>query len=57
MCQKLGEKFASPNHAGPVDIVTFLDIKEEDEMLRIKQDAYQQVKYLVEHLRNHEEEA
>ncbi len=57
MCQKLGEKFASPDHAGPVDIVAFLDIKEDEERQRIKQDAYQQVKYLVEHIRYHEEES
>jgi len=51
MCQKLEEKFASPEHAGPADIVSFLEIEEEDEMLRVKQDAYQKVKYLVERIK------
>ena len=48
MCEKLKEKFASPDHAGPTDIVAFLDISDEDEILRIKQDAYQRVKYLID---------
>ena len=51
MCEKLEEKFASPDHAGPADIVAFLGISEEDEILRIKQDAYQQIKYLTETIR------
>lgn len=50
MCEKLGEKFASPEHAGPADIVAFLAVSEEDEILRIKQDAYQQIKYLIENI-------
>ena len=28
MCQKLDEKFASPQHAGPTDVVTFMGITE-----------------------------
>lgn len=51
MCQKLEEKFASPKHAGPADIVSFLEIEGEDEVLRVKQDAYQKVKYLLERIR------
>ena len=31
MCQKLDEKFASPQHAGPTDVVTFMGITEEEE--------------------------
>ena len=50
MCEKLSEKFASPDHAGPEDIVAFLDISEEDEILRIKQDAYQRVNYLIQNI-------
>lgn len=50
MCQKLGDKFASSEHAGPADIVAFLGIEEDDEILRVKQDAYQKVKYLVEQI-------
>lgn len=48
MKQKLQEKFASINHAGPADIVSFLGITDEDEIARIKQDAYQKINYLVE---------
>ncbi len=51
MCQKLEEKFASVNHAGPVDVVSFMGITSEEEQERIKQDAYQKVQYLVERLR------
>lgn len=51
MCQKLEEKFASPDHAGPADIVSFLEVEDEEEILRIKQDAYRKVKYLVDHIK------
>ena len=50
-CQKLDEKFASVEHAGPIDVVSFLDINDEEERERIKQDAYQKVHYLVEKLK------
>lgn len=51
MCQKLEEKFASPEHAGPVDIISFLRITDEEEVLRIKQDVYQKVHYLVNRIK------
>lgn len=47
MKEKLQEKFASIDHAGPADIVSFLGITDEDESARVKQDAYQKVKYLI----------
>ena len=47
MKEKLQEKFASINHAGPKDIVSFLGITEEDEIARVKQDVYQKVSYLI----------
>ncbi len=50
MCQKLSEKFASANHSGPTDIVAFLDVTDEEEQMRIKQDAYQKVNYLIKTL-------
>lgn len=50
MKEKLQEKFASVDHAGPVDIVSFLAITNEDESSRIKQDAYQKIKFLVDKL-------
>lgn len=52
MKEKLQEKFASINHAGPADIVSFLGITDEDEIARVKQDAYQKIKYLVGSLDN-----
>ncbi|MDE7284838.1 MAG: hypothetical protein K2N85_14830 [Lachnospiraceae bacterium] len=51
MCQKLEEKFASIQHVGPVDVVTFLGLTDEEEIERIKQDAYQKVHYLVNKLK------
>ncbi len=48
MRERLDEKFASPEHAGPSDIVAFLDINDEEEKARIKQDAYQKVHFLVD---------
>ena len=51
MCQRLGEKFATENHAGPIDVVSFLGIVDEEEKARIKQDAYQKVHYLVNKLK------
>ena len=47
MVQKLNEKFASYRHAGPVDIVSFLSIDDEEERARIQQDAFQKIHYLV----------
>lgn len=47
MCQKLSEKFASDMHAGPIDIVRFLGRTDEEENARIRQDAYQKVRYLI----------
>ena len=52
MKEKLQEKFTSMNHAGSADIVSFLGITDEDEIVRVKQDAYQKVKYLVKKLEN-----
>ncbi len=50
MGKKLREKFASAEHAGPADIVAFLDIMDDEEKARVKQDAYQKVKYLTSKL-------
>lgn len=50
MKEKLQEKFASVNHAGPVDIVSFLGITDDEEIERVKQDAYQKIHYLVDKL-------
>jgi len=50
MRQKLSEKFASPEHSGPIDVVSFLDIRDVEYREQVKQDAYQRVKYLVDAL-------
>lgn len=50
MGRKLEEKFASVDHAGPMDVVSFLGIEDEEEVERIKQDVYQKVHYLVDKL-------
>ena len=47
MKEKLQEKFASIEHAGPADIISFLGITDEDDAARMKQDAYQKVRYLT----------
>ena len=50
MKEKLQDKFASVDHAGPADIASFFGITDEDEIARIKQDAYQKVHFLVKKL-------
>ena len=51
MKDKLQEKFASVNHSGPADIVSFLGITDEEEIARVKQDAYQKINYLVKRIK------
>ena len=51
MCQKLNEKFASVQHCGPMDVINFLGLADEEEIMRIRQDAYQKIHYLVERIR------
>lgn len=50
MCRKLKEKFASENHSGAVDTAAFTGIDDEEEILRVRQDAYQKIKYLTDSL-------
>lgn len=50
MCSKLKEKFASAEHAGPMDIAAFLNVGDDEEEIRIMQDAYQKIKYLTDKL-------
>ena len=47
MKQRLAEKFASENHAGPVDVAEFMDLLSEDEADIIKRDAYEQIQALL----------
>ncbi len=45
---KLAEKFASENHAGPKDVADFLDLKDEESIEMTKRDAYEQIQALLE---------
>ncbi len=47
MKQKLQEKFASVNHAGPKDVADFLDLHDKEEIEMIKRDAYEQINALL----------
>ena len=51
MLNKLNDKFSSPEHAGPADIVSFLEIYDEEEINMIKRDAFEQIASLIELLR------
>ena len=44
----LKEKFDSPEHVGPLHIAEFLELSDQDEVDRIKRDAYERILYLVE---------
>ncbi|AIQ10770.1 hypothetical protein PDUR_01055 [Paenibacillus durus] len=45
--QKLKEKFESPEHAGPVDIVSFLEVYDDEEIDMVKRDSFEQVNRLL----------
>ena len=45
---KLSEKFASENHAGPVDVSDFLNLENQEEIEMTRRDAYEQVKSLLD---------
>lgn len=47
MKEKLDEKFASPEHAGPADVAAFMDTDDEEEIAFIKRDAYEQMQALI----------
>lgn len=50
MKEKLSDKFASENHAGPKDVSDFMDLADEEEIDLIKRDAYEQVTALIERI-------
>lgn len=50
MKEKLSDKFASENHAGPKDVSDFMDLADEEEIALIKRDAYEQVTALIERI-------
>lgn len=47
MKEKLQDKFGSENHAGPKDVVDFLDLINEEESEMTKRDAYEQIQALL----------
>lgn len=47
MKEKLAGKFASANHAGPVDVAEFLELDGEEEIEMMKRDVYEQVQALL----------
>ncbi len=47
MKEKLSDKFASENHAGPKDVSDFMDLIDDEEIALIKRDAYEQVQALI----------
>lgn len=48
MKEKLSDKFASENHAGPKDVSDFMDLADEEEIELIRRDAYEQVSALIQ---------
>lgn len=47
MREKLSEKFASVDHAGPVDVAAFMDLSDEQEIEMIRRDAFEQAQALL----------
>lgn len=47
MKQKLQEKFASADHAGPKDVADFLDLLDEDDADIVKRDVFEQIQALL----------
>lgn len=45
---QLKSKFSSTEHAGPEDIVNFLEIEDIEERKQVKRDAFERISYLVE---------
>ena len=49
MCMSLSEKFASPNHVGPVDIASFIGTEGETRTM-LQRDAFEKFQYLIKAL-------
>ncbi len=49
MCMSLSEKFASPNHVGPVDIASFIGTEGEARTM-LQRDAFEKFQYLIKAL-------
>jgi hypothetical protein len=48
--QRIAEKFASPDHTGPMWVADFEEISDLEERAGIQRDAYERVNYLLEKL-------
>ncbi len=46
--QKIGEKFASPQHTGPKHVADFLEIDDTEERELLQRDAYERIKAVIE---------
>lgn len=51
MIEKLNEKFSSPEHSGPTDVVLFLELIDEEEIEMMKRDVFEHVNQLITKLR------
>ncbi len=47
MREKLSGKFASVDHAGPVDVANFMDFSDDQEIEMIRRDVFEQVRALL----------
>jgi len=47
---KIGEKFATHEHVGPIHVADFLEIEDAEERERLQRDAYERAAYLIRNL-------
>jgi hypothetical protein len=45
--EKIGEKFASPEHVGPAFVADFDDVHDPDQRARLMRDAYERINYFL----------
>ncbi len=50
MKEKLKEKFSSVDHAGPVDVADFMDVRDEEEIAFIRRDAFEHIQIFLSFL-------
>lgn len=50
--ETLSDKFQSPEHTGPVQVVNFLEIEDVEERDRVQRDAFERVDNLIKNLRS-----
>lgn len=54
MLEKLSGKFASEQHAGPVDVSDFEEVLDEEEIEMLRRDAYEQVQALIREIKKYQ---